>query len=170
MKHSRISLRQRTLKTNVSLKIGLRVFLWTLVSNLGFFSGSRQTLTYGSDVPDMSIPGRSIASITLTDSWTWQTMSFPLITVTEIRKKYSCSIIINAFSTLTCSINLSVKENRSAWKISALVRSTGNWLIGVSLENVVRRSCVSAYLIMIITVNLYSEFFFVKEPQMRCVC
>lgn len=57
-----------TLKTKLSLKMGFKVFRWTLVSNFGFLSGIRHTLTYGSDVPDMSIPGKSDACITLTDS------------------------------------------------------------------------------------------------------
>lgn len=58
-----------TLKTNVSLKTGLSVFLWTLVSNFFFLSGRMKTLTYGSEVPDMSIPGRSAAWITPTESY-----------------------------------------------------------------------------------------------------
>lgn len=36
---------QLTLKVKVSLKTGLRVFLWTLVSNFFFLSGSTKTLT-----------------------------------------------------------------------------------------------------------------------------
>ena len=59
---------QLTLNVKVSLKTGLSVLRWTLVSNFFFLSGSRYVLTYGSDVPDMSIPGRSAAWMTPTDS------------------------------------------------------------------------------------------------------
>ncbi len=60
---------QPTLNTKVSLKTGFSVFLCTLVSNFFFLSGSRNTFTYGSDVPDMSMPGRSAAWITPTDNY-----------------------------------------------------------------------------------------------------
>ena len=54
-----------TLKMKISLKTGLSVFLWTFVSTFFFFSGNRYSFTYGSDVPDMSIPGKFSAWITV---------------------------------------------------------------------------------------------------------
>lgn len=55
-----------TLNTNVSLNSGFSVFRCTFVSNFFFLSGSRYTLTYGSDVPPMSSAGNSSALITVT--------------------------------------------------------------------------------------------------------
>ena len=59
----------RTLKRKVSLKTGFRVLRWTFVSCFFFLSGIKYTFTYGSDVPDMSMPGRSAPWITPTDNW-----------------------------------------------------------------------------------------------------
>lgn len=57
-----------TLKVKVSLKAGFSVFRWTLVSYFFFLSGSRKTLTYGSEVPPMSKAGSSAACRTPTVS------------------------------------------------------------------------------------------------------
>lgn len=57
-----------TLKVKVSLKAGFSVFRWTLVSYFFFLSGSRKTLTYGSEVPPMSRAGSSAACRTPTVS------------------------------------------------------------------------------------------------------
>lgn len=56
-----------TLNTNVSLNSGFNVFRCTLVSNFFFLSGSKYTLTYGSDVPPISSAGSSSAWITVTE-------------------------------------------------------------------------------------------------------
>src|SRR6218665_2310220 len=89
-KHNLIHSLFYTLKTNVSLKTGLSVFLWTLVSNFFFLSGRMKTLTYGSEVPDMSIPGRSAAWITPTESYVWNIQeciqSHPLFTMTPTKR------------------------------------------------------------------------------------
>lgn len=57
-----------TLKVKVSLKAGFRVLRCTLVSYFFFLSGSRKTLTYGSEVPPMSRAGSSAACRTPTVS------------------------------------------------------------------------------------------------------
>lgn len=48
-----------TVNLKVSLKTGFRVFRWIFVSNFFFLSGRRKTLTYGSEVPQMSMAARS---------------------------------------------------------------------------------------------------------------
>lgn len=58
-----------TLKVKVSLKAGFNVFFCTLVSYFFFLSGSRNTLTYGSEVPPMSKAGSSAAWRIPTVNW-----------------------------------------------------------------------------------------------------
>lgn len=91
------------MKVNCSLKTGLRVFRWTFVSNFFFLSGSRNTFTYGSDVPPMSKAGSSAAWMIPTSSWNKQRIQQTQTLVGILEKIYlltSLDIVIPPSSSL----------------------------------------------------------------------